>query len=77
VAENIAAIRSGLNQVRAAFADDHDGTTCVENVLQQGFDDGLHGGRLINGLGYDYLANDDHAVATSIFQFYVDAFPDS
>lgn len=73
----IAEIRSGLGHARAAFADRHDGATYVQAALQQGLDAGLLDEGLINGLGYEHLASGDRALATAIFRFNVDAFPDS
>jgi len=73
----IGEIRSGLDHARAAFADDHGGTTYVQTALQQGLDAGLLDEGLINGLGYEHLAGGHHAVATAIFRFNVDVFPES
>ena len=75
--EHVAAVHSGLDRARTAFAEGEDGMPYVRTALQRGLDADLLDEGIINGIGYEHLANDEHAVATAIFRFNVEAFPDS
>ncbi|MEO0557298.1 MAG: serine hydrolase [Bacteroidota bacterium] len=73
------AVQSGLNEA-AELADAGDTNAAVElatSSLRVGLDAGVLNEATINSIGYQFLGGDELALALAVFQFNVDAFPES
>ncbi len=73
----VAALETAMADADAAFDAGRDASAQVATHLRAGLDAGLLDEDLINALGYLHLQSERPALATAIFRFNAEAFPDS
>ena len=74
---HIVALETGLAEAASAFAAGRDAGSDVSAHLRAALDAGVVDEPLVNSLGYVHLQSDRPALATAIFRFNAETFPDS